>query len=481
VVREVLHWIDDTEIASSSGEMIVKHNPCTEEAQANVARGTEEDVRHAVGVAEKMFDVWAGTPIVRRGELLRDVTLLVRERRAEIAQIVHEETGKSLQDASGEVGAAIEMGFFIAGEARRFYGRTTTSAMPNRTAMTMRQPIGPCALIIAANTPIANVAWKVYPALLCGNSAVLKPSEHTPFTALWFARILREVGVPAGVLSVLHGIGGEVGARLVADPRIRLVSFTGSVPVGRSINRVAGERLAKVCLELGGKNPLLVCDDADMTTAVEAAALSAFSNAGQRCAAGSRILVFSSVYDQFRQRLLARTAQMTLGNGAGDALGPVISERQMANILASVRGAAAAGATIACGGERHGDRGYFIQPTIVENVARDAPISGHELFGPVACLYRVDGFEDALAFANATSFGLTAAIHTRSIHRAEAFRERCRAGVISINGPTYGSEPHMPFGGLKDSGNGFREAGTEVLDVYSDWKSVYVKHDPAHL
>ncbi len=481
MVREVLHWIEDREVSASSGATIAKHDPCSGDVQANVARGTSDDAMHVMGVAEKAFDSWATTPIVRRGDLLRDATLVMRDRRAEIARIVHEETGKSLADASGEVGAAIEMGFFIAGEARRFYGRTTSSAMPNRVAMTMRQPVGPCALIIAANTPIANVAWKVFPALLCGNSAVLKPSEHTPFTANWFARVLRDVGVPAGVLSVLHGFGGEVGAALVADPRARLVSFTGSVPVGRAINRVAGERLAKVCLELGGKNPLVVCDDADLAAAVEAAALSAFSNAGQRCAAGSRILVFSSVYDEFRARLVERTEKMTIGNRDSDSLGPVISERQMKNILASVGDAVAAGATLACGGGRHGDRGYFIQPTIVENVARTAAISGHELFGPVACLYRVENLDDAIAFANATTFGLTAAIHTRSIHRAEAFRERCRAGVISINGPTYGSEPHMPFGGLKDSGNGFREAGTEVLDVYSDWKSVYVKHDPAQL
>ena len=393
------------------------------------------------------------------------------------------ETGKSLKDARGEVGAAIEMGFFISGEGRRFYGRTTTSAVPNRTAMTVRQSIGPAVLIIAANTPLANVAWKVFPALLCGNAAVLKPSENTPYIASWFAGLLHEAGLPSGVLSVVHGLGREVGAPLVEDDRVRLVSFTGSVPVGRSIQHGAGGRLAKVCLELGGKNPFVVCDDADLEAAADAAVLSAFSNAGQRCASGSRLIVFDSVYDEFRRLLLARTAALRLGPGDDDDLGPVITEAQMNGILGAVeRAIEEDGVTLACGGVRlddpaHAD-GYYVAPTVLENARADARISRDEVFGPVTCLYRVDDFDHALRMANDTTFGLTAAIHTRSIHRAEVFRERCRAGVISINGPTYGSEPHMPFGGLKDSGNGFREAGTEVLDVYSDWKSVYVKHDP---
>ena len=261
------------------------------------------------------------------------------------------------------------------------------------------------------------------------------------------------------------------------------MSFTGSVPVGRSIQHAAGGRLAKVCLELGGKNPFVVCDDADLETAVGAAILSAFSNAGQRCASGSRLLVFDSVYDEFRRLFLARTAALKVGPGDGDDLGPVINARQMEGILGAVeRAVREDGVTLACGGVRLDDParagGYYVAPTVLENARPDASISRDEVFGPVTCLYRVADFDDALRMANDTEFGLTAAIHTRSIHRAEVFRERCRAGVISINGPTYGSEPHMPFGGLKNSGNGFREAGTEVLDVYSDWKSVYVRHDP---
>jgi acyl-CoA reductase-like NAD-dependent aldehyde dehydrogenase len=347
----------------------------------------------------------------------------------------------------------------------------------------VRQPVGPAALIIAANTPIANVAWKVFPALLCGDTAVLKPSEDTPETAMFLCRLLYEAGLPAGVLSVLHGMGTEAGAPLVEDERIRLVSFTGSVPVGRWIQRTAGERLAKVCLELGGKNPLVVCDDADLDLAVDAAVLSAFSNAGQRCASGSRLLIFDAVYDDFRARFLERTGLLRLGPNDDDDLGPVINERQLTSILGAVeRATQQDGVTVACGGTRLTDdghaRGYYVAPTVLENARPDAGISRDEVFGPVTCLYRVRDFDHAIEMANDTRFGLTAAIHTRSIHRAEVFRERVRSGVVSINGPTYGSEPHMPFGGLRDSGNGFREAGTEALDVYSDWKTVYVRHDP---
>jgi aldehyde dehydrogenase (NAD+) len=248
----------------------------------------------------------------------------------------------------------------------------------------------------------------------------------------------------------------------------------------------AGVRLAKVCLEMGGKNPLVVCDDADLDVAAEAAVLSAFSNAGQRCASGSRIIVFDDVYDDFRERLLRRTNALRVGPTNEDDFGPLISERQLVGILGAVGRAVAAGqARLLCGGHRIEDAehasGFYLAPTVLEDAAPNAEVSRDELFGPVTCLYRVNGFEEALALANDTHYGLTAAIHTRNLHRSEEFRERCRAGVVSINGPTYGSEPHLPFGGLNESGNGFREAGTEVLDVYSEWKTVYVKHDPGRV
>jgi aldehyde dehydrogenase (NAD+) len=292
-----------------------------------------------------------------------------------------------------------------------------------------------------------------------------------------------EAGVPPGVLHVVHGSGTEAGAALVAHPDVDLVSFTGSCGVGRDIQRVAGARLAKVSLELGGKNPLIVCDDADLPTAARAAVLSAFSNAGQRCAAGSRIIVFDAVHDEFSDLLLEATAALKIGSGDDDDVGPVLNERQLDRMLDALTAAVGGGAKLLAGGRRVTAPpladGYYLEPTVVSGVGGDDPISTTELFGPVACLYRVADFDAALDLANASPYGLTASIHSASIHRAMEFAQRIQAGMAVVNGPTYGSEPHMPFGGFKQSGNGSREAGTEALDVFSDWKNVSIIHDPS--
>jgi alpha-ketoglutaric semialdehyde dehydrogenase len=474
--------IGGEERAASSGETFEKRAPATGEVLSLVARSSREDVDAAVSAAAEAQPVWAARTVTERGAILRRVAQLLERDRDAVAEIVSAETGKSPKDARGETDGAAELGYFIAGEGRRFYGKTMPSAVPNRQAMTIRQPLGVAGLIIAANTPIANVAWKVFPALLCGNAAVLKASEDTPQTALAFARLADEAGLPSGVLNVVHGFGEEAGQPLVEDPRVAVVSFTGSTAVGRMIARVAGERLAKVCLELGGKNPLVVCEDADLERAAEAAALSAFSNAGQRCAAGSRLVVFAAVYDRFRELLLERTAAQRVGPGDEHDFGPVINERQLESMLAAVERAREAGATVIAGGERltgpgH-DGGFYMAPTIVEGVGSGDEISCTELFGPITTLHRVAGFEEAVETANASPYGLTAAIWTQSIHRAQEFVRLVVAGGVQVNGPTYGFEPHVPFGGEKDSGTGWREPGTEALDVYSDWKTVYVTHDP---
>ena len=295
---------------------------------------------------------WAATTVVKRGDILRQIALLMREHRRTIAELVARETGKSRKDALGETDAAIEMGFFVAGEGRRFYGQTTTSAVPNKSAMVIRQPLGVAGLIIAANTPIANVAWKAFPALLCGNAAILKAAEDTPLSAWAFGVLAREAGVPDGVYTTLHGFGEEAGAPLVEHPDVAIVSFTGSCEVGRWIAQTAGRRLAKACLELGGKNPLIVCDDADLQNAVTWTLGSAFSNAGQRCAAGSRIIVFDQVYDTFKQMLVEATQKLKVGTGDGDDFGPVINESQMTTMLASVERAKSSGAVVLTGGHR---------------------------------------------------------------------------------------------------------------------------------
>ena len=468
--------------AAGDGRTFTKIDPASGRAICQVARSTAADVKRAVDLAKQAQPAWAATTVVKRGDILRQIALLMREHRSEIADLVAQETGKSRKDSLGETDAAIEMGFFVAGEGRRFYGQTTTSAVPNKSAMIVRQPLGVAGLIIAANTPIANVAWKAFPALLCGNAAILKAAEDTPLSAWAFGVLARHAGVPEGVYTTLHGFGEEAGAPLVEHPDVAVVSFTGSCEVGRWIAETAGRRLAKTCLELGGKNPLIVCDDADLKNAVSWTLGSAFSNAGQRCAAGSRIIVFDAVYDRFRQMLVDAVGGLKVGTADTDDFGPVINEAQMDGMLASVERARASGAIVLTGGHRltgpaFGD-GFFVAPTIIEQVAANDEISRSELFGPITCLYRVAGFEEAIALANDSPFGLTASIHTQNLNRAMTFIGRIQSGVAVVNGGTYGSEPHLPFGGLRQSGNGWREAGTQALDVYSDLKTVYINHNP---
>jgi aldehyde dehydrogenase (NAD+) len=476
------NWINGEECAATSGQTFDKLSPHSGQKLFQVVRSDENDVKKAIQVARHAHLAWADTTPVQRGDILHDITLVMRENREELATIVAAETGMSVSAALGEVGGAIALGEFMAGEGRRFYGRTTTSAVPNKYNMTIRQPLGVAGLIIAANTPIANVAWKVFPALLCGNGAVLKAAEDTPATAWYFGRIAHQAGLPPGVLNIIQGYGHEAGAPLVADPDVDVVSFTGSTAVGRQIAAVGGQRLAKVSLELGGKNPLVVCDDADLDNAVKWTLLSAFSNAGQRCAAASRIIIFDSVYEQFRDMLLAGTSKLKLGPADLDDLGPVINEKQLNNMLNVIEESRREGVTVLIGGERLTDDfhagGFYMAPTLIENVDPHSRISTTELFGPIACLYRVKDFDEALQMANDSPYGLTSCIHTRSIHRATEFSQKVQAGVAVINAGTYGSEPHMPFGGLKQSGNGWREPGTEALDVYSDLKNIFININP---
>jgi len=484
VVPSVIpNQIGSRDAFAAGGRTFTKVDPATGRSICEVARSTAEDVAAAVTAARNAQPAWAEMTPVKRGDVLRRIAMLMQEHRAAIATLVARETGKSKKDALGETDAAIEMGFFVAGEGRRFYGQTTTSAVPNKTALVVRQPLGIAGLIIAANTPIANVAWKAFPALLCGNAAILKASEDTPLSAWAFGVLARQAGVPDGIYTTLHGMGEEAGAPLVEHPDVAIISFTGSCGVGRWIAETAGRRLAKTCLELGGKNPLIVCDDADLQNAVNWTIGSAFSNAGQRCAAGSRILVFDRVYDEFKARLLEATRALRVGTSDDDYLGPVINEEQMTNMLASVDRAKTSGASVIAGGHRMTgpgyDGGFFVAPTLIEHVGTNDDISRSELFGPITILYRVRDFDEAIAMANDSPFGLTAAVHTQNINRAMTFLNRIQCGVAVVNGGTYGSEPHLPFGGLRQSGNGWREAGTQALDVYSDLKTIYINHNPA--
>ena len=472
IPAEVPNLVAGEERPPASGAWLEKTRPADGADLCRVARSGSADADAAVAAAREAQVEWGARTAVERGDVVRAIAALLHERREEASEIVAAETGKGIELARGETDAAVEMGFFVAGEGRRSYGRTTTASMPHRTVLTLRRPVGVAALLISFNTPLPNVAWKAFPSIFCGNGSVLKPSEHTPVSAWWLGRLCLEAGLPPGVLNVVQGLGPEAGMPLVEDPRVDLVSFTGSAATGRLIAEAAGRRLAKTVMELGGKNALVVCDDADLDRAVEWTLASAFSNAGQRCAAASRIVVFDAVYDDFRERLARATWAL------GD-IGPVISEAAMDRILAAVEAACAGGAVVLAGGARVGEQGFHVAPTLVEGVAPDAPLSCDELFGPVAALYRVAGFDEAVALANDSAYGLTAAIHTASVHRAMQFAERVAAGVVVVNAGTHGSEPHMGFGGVKQSGTGWKEAGLESLDVYSETRYVNLVVDPA--
>jgi len=454
--------------SARSGESFDKLRPSDGTLLCRLPRSRAEDVDAAVAAARRAQPAWAERTPVERGDLVRDIALALRERREEVSAIVAEETGKQIELALGETDAAVEMGLFVAGEGRRSYGRTMPASMPHRAVSTWRRPVGVAGLIASFNTPLPNLAWKAFPAVFCGNAAVFKPSEHVPLSADLFAAVAHESGLPPGVLNMVHGLGAEAGAALVEHSGVDLVSFTGSASTGRAVNEAAGRRLARVCLELGGKNALVVCDDADLDDAARWTLASAFSNAGQRCAAASRIVVFDAVYDDLRERLVEGVRAVEPQ--------PVISEEALERQLGAVRGA---GGTVLAGGERLDRPGWFLAPTLLEGVAADAEISCTELFGPVAILYRVAGFDEALRLVDDSPYGLTAAIHTASLHRAMRFAELVRAGVVVVNGGTHGSEPHMGFGGVKQSGTGWKEAGVEALDVYSDVVYLNVVSEPA--
>lgn len=478
---EIPNWIGGEERPAVGAEWFDKLKPTDGGRLCRAVRSRTADVQLAVDAARHAWSSWANTTPVQRGMILHRIVQQIQDRHADISRVVSAETGKSYKDAYSETGGAIALGLFFSGEGQRLYGKTTTSGIVNKYAMTVRQPLGVAGLIVAANTPIANVAWKIFPALICGNTAILKAAEDTPVTAWLFGQIAHDAGLPAGVLNILHGYGEETGAPLVANPGVDVISFTGSTAVGCQIAEIAGRRLVRVSLELGGKNPLIVCDDADLDNAVKWTLLSAFSNAGQRCASASRIIIFDSIYDRFRDILVERTKNLKVGPTDDDDFGPVINERQLNKMIDAVKKAQQRGAVVLTGGYRLTGQeqcnGFYMSPTVIENIDPHDEMSTTELFGPITCLYRVRDFESALLLANDSPYGLTACIHTRNIHRTIQFTQKVQAGVAVVNAGTYGSEPHMPFGGLKQSGNGWREPGTEALDVYSNLKDIYILTD----
>ena len=475
--KKVYSWINGKEFKKKTLSYFDKLNPHNLEILSKTVISDHNEVDEAIKTAKNSFDLWSSLTPVKRGKILYSFISQIIDNKNFLAEIVAKETGKVYAHALGEVEAAISVGQFFAGEGQRLYSRSLTSGMKNKHSHTVREPLGVCGLIVPANTPIANITWKIFPALICGNTVILKGSEDSPEIAFELAKLSKIAGIPDGVFNTVNGFA-EAGKLLVNDPRISLISFTGSTVVGKYIAENAGKRLARVSLELGGKNPLIICDDADLENAVNWCSLSAFSNAGQRCASGSRIIVFSKIYDTFIEKFLKKAQSLKLGITDDSDLGPVINLKQFNNIIDRIKEAKNDGAKILCGGKKLESeelkKGLYIEPTIISEISKDAYLSRNEIFGPVVTVYKVDSVNEALELANDCEYGLTSSVHTKNIDRAIWFSHKIRAGVVNINIGTYGSEPHMPFGGFGNSGNGTREPGTEAIDVYSELKNIQI-------
>lgn len=441
-----------------------------------------DDVDAAVKAAKQAFAQWRLVPAPKRGEILFRAGDLLKKYKEELARIETREMGKVLQETRGDVQEGIDCAFLNAGEGRRLFGETTPAELPNKFAMSVRAPIGVCALITPWNFPLAIPTWKLFPALICGNTVILKPAEDTPHTATRFVEILNEAGVPPGVVNLVHGRGEEVGAALVRHQDVQLVSFTGSAAVGRDIASACGQSLKRVSLELGGKNAQIIMEDADLDLAVEGALWGAFGTTGQRCTATSRLIVHRAVAKQVIDALVAQAQQIKIGDGLDESvqMGPLINEAARQKVLRYIDIGKQEGARLLTGGTIYDAgacaNGYFFQPTIFDRVQPTMRIAQEEIFGPVLSIIEIDTFEQAIEVLNGTAYGLSSSIYTSDVARAFRAMRDIEAGITYINGPTIGAEVHLPFGGVKDTGNGHREAGTTVYDIFSEWKAIYVDY-----
>ncbi|MCB1194716.1 aldehyde dehydrogenase family protein [bacterium] len=466
-----------------SGEVFENRNPSNnDEVIGLFPRSNRQDIDAAVAAAQSALQQWRKVPPPERGEILYEAGRIMKARKKELAEIVSRENGKTVAGAMGDVQSGIDMAFYAASEGRRWFGNTAHSALRNRFAMTKRYPVGVVGVITSWNFPMAITCWKTFPALLCGNAVILKSEENTPETAVHFAKILEEAGLPKGVLSVIHGLGAEAGDALVKHPCVDMISFTGSSGIGKIIAENCGRRLAKVSLELGGKNAIIVMNDANLDLAADGAICGAFSISGQRCTATSRAFVHDSVYDAFMDKLLALTTKQKLGPGWDDSstITPLISKKQCDRVLGYIARAKKQGARILTGGNQLKggvyDQGYYIEPTIIDSVAPDMEIAQDEVFGPVLTVFKVASFEQAVQMHNTASYGLSASLFTNDINKAFSFFDEIQTGVCYINAPTFGSEPHMPFGGVKNSGLGYREAGWAAIEAFSEVKTLYIDY-----
>jgi aldehyde dehydrogenase (NAD+) len=483
-VKTYANYIGGEWVASASGETFENINPAdTRDIVGRFALSTSEDVNRAVEAARSAAERWRKTPAPRRAEILFRLGEILIRHKDSYAAAMTREMGKVLKETGGDVQEAIDCTYYTAGEGRRLHGYTTPAEMPDKFAMCVRQPVGLCGLITPWNFPMAIPSWKLIPALVCGNTVVIKPAEDTPLSTYNLVRACEEAGVPPGVVNMVTGYGESVGAPLTDHPSVRLISFTGSTETGRLVAAACADRNAICSLEMGGKNVIIVMEDADIELAVEGAVWGAFGTSGQRCTASSRIVVHRKVYKKFTQKLTERASALRVGDGSDERtdMGPVINADAVHKILGYIEiGQKEDGAKLACGGNRltrgEHSNGYFIEPTVFTDVAPDMRIAQEEIFGPVTAVIPTSSLEEAVEIANGVRYGLSASIYTSDVNRAFHAMNDMYTGIFYVNSSTIGAEVHLPFGGTKGTGNGHREAGTQVLDIFTEWKSIYVDY-----
>jgi acyl-CoA reductase-like NAD-dependent aldehyde dehydrogenase len=470
-------WVD-----AVGGETFESVSPANGETIGTFPKSTAEDVARAVEAAKAAYEEWRLVPAPKRGEILFRFGQLMSDQKDDLAELMAREMGKVLPEAGGDVQEAIDMSFYMGGEGRRLFGQTTPSELRDKFNMSVRMPIGVVGAITPWNFPIAIPSWKILPALVCGNTVVFKPATDTPLLGERFVELLAEAGLPSGVVNIVHGGGGEVGDALVRHPDVRVISLTGSRETGVAVLRTAAENLKHVHLELGGKNAIIVMDDADLDLAVEGIVWSAFGTSGQRCTAASRVIAHRSVYDALQQKLVGATERLRLGVGwePDTDVGPVINKSALEKIHSYTEIGKGEGARLLTGGEVASgnglDKGFYYRPTIFSDVEIGMRIAQEEIFGPTTALIPVDDFDQAVRAANSVKYGLSSSIFTRDVNRAFRAMRDLDTGITYVNAGTIGAEVHLPFGGTKDTGNGHREAGQAALDVFTEWKSVYVDY-----
>jgi aldehyde dehydrogenase (NAD+) len=471
-------WVD-----AKSGETFENRNPANwDEVLGTFPKSSKEDVDDAVRAARKAFDSWRLMPAPKRGDILRKVGDIMVARKEELARQMTQEMGKVLAETRGDVQEGIDTAYYASSEGRRLFGHTVPSELPNKFNMAIRVPIGVAGIVTPWNFPMAIPTWKIFPALLCGNTVVFKPASDTPASAQSLVEILAEAGVPDGVVNIVHGGGSDVGMAIVSHPDVDLISFTGSTGVGKRISAVASDTLKRVSLELGGKNAQLVMPDADMDLALDGVLWGAFGTTGQRCTATSRLILHEKIHDAFVKMLVKRVEKLRLGDGLKKEteVGPCVNEGQRKTVQSYVEIGLQQGARLVAGGEiaKEGSlkKGWFYRPTVFTNVHPTHRIAKEEIFGPVLSVIKVRSLEEGVNILNDTIYGLSSSVYTKDVNSAFRAIRDIKAGITYINAPTIGAEAHMPFGGVKQTGNGHREGGWTVYEFFSEWKAVYVDY-----